>query len=120
MTRWGTYYSKSYKEWIQIAEHLVPESAKTPIDHPVRATVLFAIPRARTSKLVVPAGDGDNYEKAIYDLIQKKGYIADDKWITTATWRKRFLPHGTEGYTLITLTAEKEELDIETTDGCTS
>ena len=82
---------------------------------PIRAESLFAIPRAKTSKLIVPVGDGDNYEKSIYDLLTKKGYLSDDKWIVTGTWRKRFLPTGSQGYTLITLTAETEEMDIEDT-----
>jgi Holliday junction resolvase RusA-like endonuclease len=74
--------------------------------------VLFAIPRAKTSKLVVPWGDGDNFEKGLYDLLTRLGYLEDDKWITTATWRKRFLSHGTEGYTLITIEKESEDIDI--------
>jgi len=77
--------------------------------------VLFAIPRARTSKIVVPMGDGDNFEKALYDMLQRKGYLTDDKWITTATWRKRFLPFGAEGYSYIAIEPDDEEIDIETT-----
>jgi len=61
---------------------------------------------------MTPPGDGDNHEKALYDLLVRKAYLEDDKWITTATWRKRFLPAGTEGYTLITLTDEIEEIDL--------
>ena len=106
------YYPKTYKGWIDAAVKSVPVYAGTPIEEPVRAIVLFAIPRARTSKLVIPVGDGDNFEKAIYDLLTKKGYLTDDKWITSGTWAKRFLPFGTPGYTLITLTAETEEIDI--------
>lgn len=75
--------------------------------------VLFAIPRAKSSKLLVPAGDGDNFEKALYDLLVRKGYLSDDKWITTATWRKRFLPFGHEGYTEVTILEEKDDIDIE-------
>ena len=74
--------------------------------------VLFAIPRARTSKLIVPMGDGDNFEKALYDLLQRKGYLMDDKWITSSTWRKRFLPFGAEGYTRITIKEETDDIDI--------
>ena len=116
VTKWGTYYSKTYKAWIQAAEHLIPHSPAEPLAIPVVANVLLAIPRARTSTLIVPVGDGDNYEKAVFDMIQKKGYLADDKWITTGHWRKRFLPFGTVGYTEITLTEETEEIDIEPTD----
>lgn len=82
------------------------------MDYPVKVDVLFAIPRAKTSKLLVPQGDGDNYEKSIYDLLQRKRYVLDDKWITTGTWRKRFLPWGEEGYTELTLTPDREEIDI--------
>lgn len=106
------YYPKTYSGWISEAAQLLEPSSLS-IAHPVVANVLFAVPRAKTSKLIVPVGDGDNFEKAIYDMLTKKGYLSDDKWITTATWRKRFLPTGTQGYTLITLTADLEEMDIE-------
>jgi hypothetical protein len=105
--------------WIQAATEIVPECpTELTLTDPASGTALFAIPRAKTSKLLVPVGDGDNYEKALYDLIQKKGYLADDKLLTTMTWRKRFLPHGTDGFTLIVLTDEHEEIDL-VTDGCT-
>lgn len=74
--------------------------------------VLFAIPRARTSTLIVPQGDGDNFEKALYDMLQRKGYLMDDKWITSGTWRKRFLPYGATGYTRVTIREDTDELDI--------
>ena len=82
------------------------------MDFPVRVEVLFAIPRARTSKLMVPMGDGDNFEKALYDLLQRKGYLMDDKWITSGSWRKRFLPFGESGYTEVTILEETDELDL--------
>jgi Holliday junction resolvase RusA-like endonuclease len=75
--------------------------------------VLFAIPRAKSSKLIVPAGDGDNFEKALYDLLTRKAYLSDDKWITTATWRKRFLPAGQNGYCKITIMKEKDSVNID-------
>jgi len=89
------------------------------ITSPVVADVLIAVPRSRTGTLLVPVGDGDNYEKAVFDIIQKKGYIKDDKWITTGHWRKRFLPHGCEGYTKIVLTKETESIDITDEQGST-
>lgn len=97
---------------MQLAPSLVPVSTHAPVAVPVVADVLLAIPRSRTSTLVVPVGDGDNYEKAIFDMIQKLGYLEDDKWITTGHWRKRFLPYGEDGFTRITLTPETEEIDI--------
>ena len=106
------YYPKTYKGWIDAATRMVAEVTDE-LEIPMKAETLFAIPRAKTSKLIVPMGDGDNFEKAIYDLVTKKGYLSDDKWITTGTWRKRFLPTTSHGYTLITLSEETEEIDIE-------
>lgn len=102
--RWGKpYFSGRYKVWRDEAYEVVPEYTGEPADFPVIATVQFCIPRARTSKLVLPQGDGDNYEKAVYDLLQKKKYLSDDKWIAEASWRKEFLPYGAEGYCHIEL-----------------
>lgn len=106
------YYPKTYSKWISDAEKLIAESTLA-LAEPLRATVLFLIPRSKTSKLIVPVGDGDNYEKGLYDMLQKKGFLLDDKWIVTATWRKRFLPFGREGYCQIMLEAEPEEMDYE-------
>ena len=113
MPRYGKpYFAKTYKRWRDAAHGLVLEWSGEPIEEPVKVDVLFAIPRARTSKLVVPMGDGDNFEKALYDMLQRKRYLSDDKWITTATWRKRFLPFGTDGYTEITIDREDEDIDL--------
>ena len=112
VTRWGVYYSKTYKNWMAEAERIVPVWKDAPWCFPVQANTLIAVPRAKTSQLVVPVGDGDNFEKAVFDLLQKKGYLEDDKWITSATWRKRFLPYGEVGFTMVELTPETEEIDL--------
>ena len=109
------YFAKTYKTWRDVADSIVPEYTEKPLDFPVKVEVLFAIPRARTSKLIVPMGDGDNFEKALYDMLQRKQYLLDDKWITTGTWRKRFLPFGANGYTYVEITEEDEEIDIDIT-----
>ena len=106
------YYPKTYSKWIADADKLVKESTLA-LAEPLRATCLFLIPRSKTSKLIVPVGDGDNYEKGLYDMLQKKGFLSDDKWIVTATWRKRFLPFGAEGWCQIVLEPEPEEMDYE-------
>ncbi len=113
MTRWGTYYSKTYKQWLSVAENLLDANTGTPLEIPVVVNVLIAVPRSKTSKLIVPVGDGDNYEKALYDMLQKRGWLADDKWITTGHWRKRFLPHGCVGFTEVEITEETEDVDLE-------
>lgn len=90
----------------------VPTCSTAAITTPLRVSVVFAIERAANSKIETPVGDGDNYEKALYDLLQAKGYLKDDRQITTATWRKRFVPHGRMGYTEIVIENETEELEI--------
>ncbi len=108
------YFPKTYATWRKVAHKLVPESSLEPIAHPVRILVTFLIPRAKTSKLIVPWGDGDNFEKALYDLLTRKNYLEDDKWLVTGTWRKRFLPHGEEGYTDVVIIDEWEDIDYDT------
>jgi len=95
------------------AENLLEEYAATPIENPVQVTVLFAIPRSRTGKLETPVGDGDNYEKALFDMLQKKGYLKDDRQITTCTWRKRFVSYGSDGYSEITIREETDDIEIQ-------
>lgn len=82
------------------------------ISQPVQVLVVFAIPRSKTGKLETPVGDGDNYEKALYDVIQHSKILADDRLITSGTWRKRFLPHGREGYTHLVISSETEPLEL--------
>lgn len=107
------YFQKTYKKWRSDADIIVPENIGEPLARPTKITVLFAIPKARTSQLTVPQGDGDNFEKALYDLLQRKKYLLDDKWLTTGVWRKRFLPFGAEGYTEFTLEDDDEPILIE-------
>ncbi len=106
------YYGKRYKQWRADAAELLKDSDKPPLDCSVRVECTFAIPRSKTGTLSTPVGDGDNYEKAIYDLIQSKGYLEDDRFITTAVWRKRFLPHNKQGYTLLKIYSDNEEIEI--------
>jgi len=80
---------------------------------PLVTECTFAIPRSKTGKLITPVGDGDNYEKAIFDLLQKQGYLEDDRWITTGIWKKRFVPYGEQGYTRIICRADPATIEIE-------
>jgi Holliday junction resolvase RusA-like endonuclease len=106
------YFLKTYKKWRDDAGNDLPHYNGKPIDEPVYLNVLFAIPRAKSSKLIVPAGDIDNFEKGLYDLLVRKEYLSDDKWITTHTVRKRFLPCGSQGYAEVTIMKEKDSVDI--------
>jgi Holliday junction resolvase RusA-like endonuclease len=105
------YYGKRYSEWMRAAVLLIPAHYE-PIECRVTVDVIFAIQRSKTGKLDTPVGDGDNYEKAIYDMLQKTGVLKDDRQITRGTWRKRFVPYGEQGYTSITIRPDLEEIDV--------
>ena len=80
---------------------------------PCHISLVVAIPRSASSRLVTPVGDGDNYEKAIYDLLQKLNYLQDDRLIVSATWEKRFLPSGSKGYALLSIYKVNNYKDLE-------
>ena len=93
VTRWGTYYLKTYQEWMDVAMASVPE-AQFKFPGQVKVHMTFGIQKARTSKLARPHGDIDNYEKGIYDILTKKGYWLDDVEITKHTVQKIFVQKG--------------------------
>jgi Holliday junction resolvase RusA-like endonuclease len=79
---------------------------------PVSIELLLAIPRSKTGRLETPVGDGDNYEKAVYDLLQSKGYLDYDRWIISGTWTKNFVPHGRPGYARLSVYPYLQEIEI--------
>lgn len=105
VTRWGVYYGKRYTQWRKDADALLAQLEEPLVVSSCRAQCLFAIPRSLNSKLLTPVGDGDNFEKAIYDLLQRRNWLADDRLIISGCWDKRFLPAGSEGYTKVTITS---------------
>jgi len=112
VTKWGTYYGKRYTQYQKDCKTFFDTQEVSLISQPVLVRVIFAIPRSRTGKLETPVGDGDNYEKALYDVIQHSGVLEDDRLITSASWRKRFLPYGRAGYTSLEIWPESEPLEI--------
>lgn len=82
VTRWGTYYAKTYKTWMQDAathlkaHHKDPEGG--PLTGPLEVFIRFIIEKPRTSKREWPRGDVDNYAKAILDVITKETNVWHD------------------------------------------
>lgn len=71
------YTEPKYKAFMEKVVPLIPQVEQV-IDKPVHIKCTFAISKARTSKLIIPKSDLDNYEKAIYDCITKAGVWTDD------------------------------------------
>ena len=111
VTRWGTYYSKRYTQWCSDASDLLDAAAEC-YRQPLKVAVLFAVPRSQYSKLVTPVGDGDNFEKATFDLLQSRGHVEDDRLITSASWKKRFVPFSVDGFTVVKIDFETEDIDL--------
>lgn len=89
VTRWGVYYGKNYKTWMETADQLLPDS-KLQHEGPLKVNVKFVCTKPKMTKRLWPRGDGDNFEKAIYDAMTKKGYWKDDDQIVSGSWIKRF------------------------------
>lgn len=115
VTRWGTYYTKTYKAYRALADKAIPRSSKPPLEGNLRADVEFVCHRPKTTKRINPRGDIDNYMKAILDAItgekptkkkpnvKPKGYWLDDDQIVYVIARKRFANGDEQPHTRITI-----------------
>lgn len=93
----ATVYSpKEYKEWqAAVAEALNALAAKsvpqTPFDGPVYVHVRSEAPRPKTTKLLIPKPDVDNYAKGVLDVITKDGrFWSDDTQVADLLTTKRW------------------------------
>lgn len=104
--RFATVYTDpKYKEWLATAIPLLRDIASTEDfrsvrENPVRIEVEAAVARPKSTKLVAPGPDNDNYEKGLWDAItHSKGWWEDDRQIVENTTVKRWTREGEdEGY----------------------
>lgn len=90
VTRWGTYYAKTYTEWRKAAARLI-EKADAPLSGELEVHLLCIFRKPKTSKLAAPAPDVDNLAKAALDAVTSYGgHWHDDKQITRLTVEKRW------------------------------
>ena len=106
VSKWGTYYTRSYATWKrQVKFHLPNHDAMWP-DKRQELVVFseFVVQKARTSKLLFPRGDVDNYVKACFDAITKSGsFWYDDDQVTLSVEHKRFAEEGEQPHTELTI-----------------
>lgn len=114
VTRWGTYYLKTYKTYKDEAHEAIPVCKEQTLDMELGATVEFICYRPRTTNLVSPRGDIDNHLKAIFDAVvgvaatkkvrcKLKRYIQDDSIISHVDARMRYAKPNEEPQTIITI-----------------
>jgi len=106
VTRWGTYYTKTYKAYQDAAEAAIPHSNRPPLEGCLAAYIEFICHKPKTTKLVSPRGDIDNHIKSILDAVVGKkknphGYIQDDMQITYLEATKRYAKKGELPHTRI-------------------
>lgn len=106
VTRWGVYYTKTYKAYKVEADKAIPLSSYRPLEGNLRATIEFACRKPPTTKRSNPLGDIDNHVKSILDALvgtkkNPKGYIHDDDQIVELKARKRWVTPGEEPHTRI-------------------
>ncbi|KGK67060.1 RusA family crossover junction endodeoxyribonuclease [Xanthomonas citri] len=108
VTRWGTYHLKTYKTWLEAAgkylkglSHVAGQGIRP--DTPLIVVAEFVCRKPKTTKLLTPKGDIDNYLKAPLDAITHAGLWGDDKWITTVVATKRFQEPGEEPHTALSV-----------------
>ena len=114
VTRWGTYYLKTYKTYKDAAHEAIPVCTEETLDCELGVTIEFICYRPKTTTMVSPRGDIDNHMKAILDAVvgqaatkkapcKLKKYIRDDELISHADVTMRYAEHNEEPCTIITV-----------------
>lgn len=114
VTRWGTYYLKTYKTYKDAAHEAIPVCSEATLMGELGATVEFICYHPKTTTMVSPRGDIDNHLKSIFDAIvgvkatkkagcKLKKYIGDDELISHVDARMRYAIKGEEPRTIITI-----------------
>jgi Holliday junction resolvase RusA-like endonuclease len=95
VSKWGTYYPKSYATWIKDAAAMLDELNVRGIEPwtcPVFVMVTIGAKRPKKPANPYPVPDVDNYAKANLDAMQKCGYlIKDDKQVQVLLTSKRYV-----------------------------
>ena len=114
VTRWGTYYLKTYKAYRDAAHEAIPVSTEPQLDCELGCSIEFICHRPKTTTMVSPRGDIDNHMKSILDAVvgqaatkkvgcKLKKYITDDELISHADVRMRYAEPDEEPCTIITV-----------------
>lgn len=95
VSRFGTYYPKNYANWRKAAQKLADDWSGEYINGPVFLFIEVVSEKPRTSKLVAPLGDVDNYAKGAMDILTKTEKVwKDDKQVVGLAVFKRWAEAG--------------------------
>lgn len=103
VSKWGTYYAATYKNWLKAAGLAVAKWNPGRVARgPLVLVMEVVCTKARTSKLEFPRGDIDNFAKGPLDVITKSEKVwHDDNQVVGLIAFKRFAEPGEEPGTRI-------------------
>jgi len=98
VSRWGTYYGKRYTAWRKkAASELALFEHPTTLTGPLKVTLMHVVEKPKTSKLMYPRGDVDNYDKAAMDAVTNHTSVwKDDDQVVKLTSMKLFASEDAE------------------------
>lgn len=114
VSRYGTYYPKTYSKWIKDSWKYVENVDHLPSDKPIIVMIDAVFEKPRSSKLDTPAPDVDNLAKGPLDQINKlrkgtpRGIWEDDKQVVLMVCAKRWASPGEQPGFYIYWTEHKE------------
>jgi Holliday junction resolvase RusA-like endonuclease len=95
VSRWGTYYPKTYSRWLKESWKYAQTVKDVPTDRPVALLIEVVAEPLKASKFDTPMGDADNFAKGPMDLLTKtKAVWNDDRQVVFLTIVKRFAEPG--------------------------
>lgn len=97
VSKWGTYYPAAYTNWKKAADKFVCEYEGPLIEGPIALYIETICEVPKTSKLLIPRGDVDNYAKAAMDAMTASNKIwKDDNQVVLLIASKRFAEEDEE------------------------
>lgn len=80
VSRWGTYYPESYKNFLKEAPLSIPPGFKVP-EGLYKVSIKFFCKKPKKVTLRTPKGDIDNYAKGVLDVLTHSKVWDDDKGV---------------------------------------
>jgi Holliday junction resolvase RusA-like endonuclease len=104
VSRWGTYYPATYRAFRSAMDLLLRKmfAKREPMAGPLEVSIGVYVKRPKTSKLLYPMGDCDNYAKSYLDSLNGHAWH-DDRQVIKLSIFKEFAPDGTDGWADISI-----------------
>ena len=103
------YYPAAYKTWKNEAQDLIEaqmdaQPINTYYDVPLSVLIVCVVQKPKSTKLIAPKADVDNYAKAIMDALTAAGAWGDDSQVIDLHVAKRWTHAGEEPHYTVAIT----------------